>query len=133
MIEILSKKHLCFDTEVPDGNNLGQYANQPLVFESFWKIKEKSTKPNPEIDKHDWREVEAETHTACNVEYKVVGEQLMMVAKNNIPVNKKQEELYANYGGLWSYWIPAELEDPGCFEGEISWIIVWLFDSPLCN
>jgi hypothetical protein len=50
----------------------------------------------------------------------------MMVAKNNIPVNKKQEELYANYGGLRSYWIPAELENPGCFEGEISWIITWL-------
>ena len=69
--------------------------------------------PLPQPVEIDWLTVEKEIVERCNLEYQNVVKQLIIVAKHDLHKAKHPEQIYTNYGGLWSYWIAAELEKHG--------------------
>ena len=67
-----------------DANNLGRYVDQPCIFNSLRQIKQLSMPPLPQPVQIDWLTVEKEIVERCNLEYQVVGKQLIIVAKHDL-------------------------------------------------
>ena len=87
-------KNLSFNVEKAKGNNLGHYVDQPCsILESLHQIKELFMPPLPQPEEIDWLTVEKEIDERCNAEYKVVGKQLVIVAKHDLHKAKHPEEI----------------------------------------
>ena len=129
------RKNIWFDAEMENGNNLGRFANQPGVLEAFFKIKQLSMKPKPQMTEGDWQNIEKQLDAKCNGEFAVSGNQLVIRAKVDLVKKRSPTEVFVNYGGLRDYWIPLVKQPTTANPSlvKMSQIVQWLQDSPDCN
>lgn len=130
---LVQSRHGLFDADQPTGNNLGRYANQRGIVEALRRIQQMSTVGQPTMVDTDWHDIEAHLEDLANVTFKVVSRQLVVVTKEDMPAADMPTEVFVNYGGVRSYWLNAERQQPGCFGGEISRILSFLLTSQDCN
>ena len=125
-----------YDAEHFDGNNLGRFANQPNVLQSLLSIQGKSTLNSPPLTESDWTAEENAIDDICNCEFKCEKRQLVLVAKHDIEPSGEPRELFVNYGGLRTYWLPLLLRrrrDDANVPVELRDAANWFLDSEQCN
>lgn len=133
-ISLTSHPNVWFDAEVPDGSNLGRYANSPAILEVMGKVRDASKKACfPHFFEADWKKFDDEVKGNCNAAFKVVSEQMTLCAACDLPPSDQPKELFVNYGGLRNYWINAITKHPERFPQSLTSIVQWLLNSDECN
>lgn len=123
-----------FDADNETANCLGRFANQKNVMKSLERAQEMSEKSKfPEIHESDWISINSEAEASANVCYKRDRDQLIMVAAKDLPKSKTSEELFAFYGDIREYWLPAIRAHPRHFPDGMVRILDWFMNSQECN
>lgn len=101
---ILSSGTGWFDADRYDGKNIGRYANQKAVIETFQIALEQADRSK--YVNMDWKLVNQYASSRANAQFVVRHNELHVVAKDDIHPSGLPTEVFVCYGPTEEYWVP---------------------------
>lgn len=102
-----------FDAENYDGTNIGRFANQKNVIETFMVALEQGD--GTKFVHMDWTTVNKYAASQANAHFKVSHNELYVVAQDDILPSGLPTEIFVCYGLTEDYWVPLIASSPSNF------------------